>query len=370
MKNILFIGNYPPPFSGQSIAFKTLVDGYSNKNNNYYVINTIEKENKRGIIIRLIDYLNVLFKLLYFILFKNVETVYHIVSSSKIGFFRDYIIINIVNVFRKRIVIHSHNGNYDLFYKMSSKFHQGIIKKTINNADKIILLSSKLRYTFNFIEDDNKFIFIPNGLPISKTMSRLNKGSEISVLFLSNLIESKGYLDILESILLMQKDNSLSNFHFHFAGGFMLNAKQDKSFSTIKEAKELFFKKIEDNNLSKYVTYHGVVQGKEKESLLNTADVFLLPTYYLVEAQPITIIEALAYGCAIYSTNYRGISEMLKDGVNGEFVKACCPKDIVMKLKGLDRSKIEKYSKNSIKLFETNFTKEKHLNRIIKVIKG
>ena len=369
MGKIIFIGNYPPPFSGQSIAFKTLVDGYKIESKDYYVINTIEKIGKRNNVYRILDYTCVIFRLLFLILFKKTETIYHIISSDKRGFIRDYVIINLSSIFRKRIILHSHNGNYDQFFDLSSERLKKIISKTLSKASTIILLSKRLRKTFYFISEDNKFAYVNNGLPIERPKF-LNKPKEgvISILYLSNLIESKGYLDIIKAALIMKEMKIVQNFHFHFAGDFMLNPSQDKSYNSINKAHQLFFNLIEDNKLSDYITYHGIVQGENKNNLLYNADVFLLPTYYNVEAQPLTIIEAIAYGCAIFATNYRGIPEMLIEGRNGQYVDPNSPSDIVEKLSYLNRINIQVYSKYSINLFDENFTKEQHISNMLDII--
>lgn len=369
MGKIIFIGNYPPPFSGQSIAFKTLVDGYKIESKDYYVINTIEKIGKRGNVYRMLDYTCVIFRLLYLLLFKKIETIYHIVSSNKKGFIRDYVIINLSYIFRKRIILHSHNGNYDQFFDLSSERLQKTIYKTLGKASKIILLSKKLRKTFYFISEDEKFAYVNNGLPIERPKV-LNKSKEgrISILYLSNLIESKGYLDIINAALIMKEMKIVQKFHFHFAGDFMLNSSQDKSYNSINKAHQIFFNLIKENKLSDYITYHGIVQGEKKNNLLHNADVFLLPTYYNIEAQPITIIEAIAYGCAIFSTNYRGIPEMLIDGHNGQYVEPNSPSDIVEKLSCLNRANIQVYSKYSIDLFDKKFTKEQHIGKMLNII--
>ena len=64
-----------------------------------------------------------------------------------------------------------------------------------------------------------------------------------------------------------------------------------------------------DNNIT--------IAGDEKEKLYSEADIFLLPTYYLGEGQPISIIEALSYGLPVISTNFRGIPEQIKNNENG-----------------------------------------------------
>ena len=372
MPKILFIGNYPPPLSGQAIAFKLIYDEYSIKEKSF-LINTIEKQGRRSVFFRLIDYLRVFVKLIYYLVFIDIDQVYHIISSNKIGFYRDYLIINISKLFNKRLVIHSHNGNYGDFYNGSNKSFQNKIKKTIDKVDSIILLSEKLRNTFYFIED-NKFSFIPNGLPQEiikddRQKKTLNKG-HINILFLSNLIESKGYLDILEALRILNEKGQIDRFKIHLAGDFMLNMSQDESYKSLGDAKNLFFGRIKDYGLDEHVEYHGVVYGERKDSLLKNANVFLLPTYYNIEAQPITIIEAMAYGLAIYSTNYRAIPDMLIDNYNGEFVEQKNPLNLAKKLAEISIEKLEKYSNNSLALFERKFTKENHVDAMVSLLKN
>lgn len=367
MERVILLGNYPPPYSGQSVAFKTLVDGFEESGREYIVINTIEKPDKRTLLHRSFDYFFVISRLLWYLLIRNNNIVYHIVSSSKSGFIRDYFIINLANFFRVRLVLHSHNGNYDEFYKLCSVSWQKVIKKTLSKASKIVLLSSRLEHTFYFINDKSRFVYVPNGVPIDVPADLVKEDSTIDVLYLSNLIESKGYLDLLEAIILLKRTEHYSKYHFHFAGSFMLNPSQDLSFKSLNEAEELFFKRIKENDLADFVTYHGLVKGESKTELLSKANIFVLPTYYNVEAQPITIMEAMAYGCAILATEYRGIPEMLSESDNGEFIKARNPQSIVNCLSKMTTDKLRKYSQNSRDKYQNMFTKEKHVNKMLRI---
>jgi glycosyltransferase involved in cell wall biosynthesis len=42
--------------------------------------------------------------------------------------------------------------------------------------------------------------------------------------------------------------------------------------------------------------------GEAKETLFKRAEVFVFPSYYAVEAQPLVVLEAMASGCAILTT--------------------------------------------------------------------
>ncbi|HSQ38897.1 MAG TPA: glycosyltransferase family 4 protein [Anaerolineales bacterium] len=61
---------------------------------------------------------------------------------------------------------------------------------------------------------------------------------------------------------------------------------------------------------------------EELTRIMDGTDIFLLSS--ILEGQPLVIVEAMAYGCPIISTNVGGIPELITDGVNGFL----CPPEI------------------------------------------
>lgn len=95
-------------------------------------------------------------------------------------------------------------------------------------------------------------------------------------------------------------------YHFDFAGKFFEESE-----------KEYFECCIKENKLEEYITYHGIVGGKEKRELLKKCYIFALPTRYPNEGQPISILEAMGNGMFIITTDHAGIPDIVEDGVNG-----------------------------------------------------
>ncbi|HVZ63798.1 MAG TPA: glycosyltransferase family 4 protein [Lacunisphaera sp.] len=62
------------------------------------------------------------------------------------------------------------------------------------------------------------------------------------------------------------------------------------------------------------VFYHGFVQGPEKMRAYLNGGVFILPSSYVNETQPLAIIEALAAGLPVVASTAGGIKEMLRAG--------------------------------------------------------
>jgi glycosyltransferase involved in cell wall biosynthesis len=63
--------------------------------------------------------------------------------------------------------------------------------------------------------------------------------------------------------------------------------------------------------------------------------VFALPTAYPVEAQPLTVIEALAAGTPVVVTRQGGLPEMITDGVEGQFVPPRAPEAVAEAVEAL-----------------------------------
>ena len=63
----------------------------------------------------------------------------------------------------------------------------------------------------------------------------------MNILFLSNLIESKGYNDILEALSMLKKENI--EFDASFCGSFYLSSDDTQKYN-VTDLKNKFFKKF------------------------------------------------------------------------------------------------------------------------------
>ena len=78
--------------------------------------------------------------------------------------------------------------------------------------------------------------------------------------------------------------------------------------------------------LNAVITHHGGVTDRARiKALYLDADVFLLPSYYPTEAQPLTIIEALNAGTPVVVTRHSGIPEMVRGDKEALFVPPRAP---------------------------------------------
>ncbi|MEA5459578.1 glycosyltransferase [Arcicella sp. LKC2W] len=372
-KEILLIGILPPPINGQTIAFQSLSSQLPCE---ILTLSGKRHENFIGVLGKIWIYIGLLARL-FLKLIQKKYVVYHTISQSKEGFLRDFPIVILSKIFGSKVVLHIHGGNYDNFYNTQNIIIQKLILKMLDSANCIIVLSEGLRKMLDFAPTLNsKIKVVLNGLSWSTKGKHLNiktlpsnPKTPIKILFLSNLIESKGYWSVLETIEILINQFKI-NIHADFCGEF-IHYDDAIRFENASDAERHFFDFISKHKLTNHVKYHGIVGEKTKKELLKNAHFFILPTHYKNEGQPIAIIEAMAYSCVVLTTNYRGISEMIEHNESGVFVAYNDPNSIVKQLKNLIDSpkKFKEISCNSLQNFQERYTKEHHLKLLIDVIK-
>lgn len=375
MKKIILVGPLPPPYTGQSVSFKMLIDNLSHRGYKHALVNINLPSSKgdassRWDWVKAGNYTLLLLKYLYLVIGKN-KSVYITIAQSRVGFYRDFIMINVARLFNHRIVVHLKGGNYGEFYNQQNRITKKMINYTLERTDCIIVLGTALVKMYDFNPNlRNRIEVVHNGLPLQEIdLSQKNYDGQTKILYLSNLIYSKGYMHVLEAAKLLKQENY--DFEIMFCGEFMPSA-DDLVPIDKKEMSIEFEEYVVKNNLEEHVKYLGSVTGRTKFEVLNHAHVFILPTNYLNEGQPVSIIEAMANGCALISTNYRTIPEMLKENVNGYFVEYGNPEDICAKLIPLinDAQLRRDMGKASELLFTQEFTQQAHLSKIIPLIVG
>lgn len=135
----------------------------------------------------------------------------------------------------------------------------------------------------------------------------LRQGGEVRVLFLALCSRDKGVFDAVEAVV---RANALSGpgprrqFRLTIAGGFP-DSETERAFQERAAAPEV----------AGAVEYVGFLREEAKRAAMETADVLLFPSYYAFETHPLSVVEAMAFGLPVVATRWRGIPEMLPDGL-------------------------------------------------------
>lgn len=309
-KSILFILQLPPPVHGSSKVGEYIKN--SKKINLYFdcrFINLLASKNVSDSgkisLSKIIDFIVIFFKLLKELLLKKPDLCYLAITSTGPAFFRDVILISLLKIFKVMRIYHMHNkGVSEVQDKLLYKFIYEFVFKDAT----IILLSEYLYPDIDKYVDRERVFICPNGIPdvIVHKVSKNEPNKKVRILFLSNLIESKGVKVLLEACKKLKEKNLV--FECVYIGG-----EGDISANKIKEEIELM-------GLEDYVIYLGKRYGEEKEQEFSKADIFAFPTFYEKECLPLVLLEAQQHSLPIISTFEGGIKDIVESGKNGYLV--------------------------------------------------
>lgn len=355
---ILFYVSFPPPFTGQRIATKFIYD-LLKSHVDIDLINIaseksgIKKPGKFSLTLA-INYLYKYNQLLKNLKNKDYEYIYSIFAPSKFALLRDYIFAKLVKKYSKgRLVVHLHCGNYgDNF---NDFFSRKIFKKLLKKVDVFIFLSpmlnkikdlplQKVHYLTNTISSE----IICTDEEVAKKIELKKDRQILQIYYISNMVKEKGYLDLIEAILVLKEVDL--NFKVHLIGAW---PEGDNERSNCEN-------KIKQLGLNDDVIIYGPIDNRKKlKDCFLQADVFVLPTYYPIEAQPLSIIEAFNSGTPVISTMHASIPDMIDDNLNGYLVPIRQPLEIAKSIsKLIDYEQWSKMAIEARKKYSHNYTNE------------
>lgn len=208
-----------------------------------------------------------------------------------------------------------------------SGFKNKIIRYLLSSEYKIACHNSK---SVIFQNNDDREVFINNKI-VSSEKTKIINGSgvnidkfvfsdlpnEVSFLFIGRLIKDKGIFEYLDACELIKKE--FPNIKCMLVGPF------DTNPSAICEND---LKHYIDNGIIKYFG-----EQNDVRPYIKMASIFVLPSYH--EGTPKTVLEAMAMGRAIITSNSPGCRETVENGKNGLLVNVKDTFDLYSKMKYL-----------------------------------
>lgn len=347
---ILFIGTLPPPIHGSAVVSQQIKESKLISevfDGDWVNLSTSRKMDEIGktTIAKPFRLLGALCKELWLLLTKQYDLCYLAITCHGSGFLKDSPFVLLCKLFRKKIVIHQHNKG--MTNDMDRWPYRWLLPFCYKNA-KVILLSWHLYPDIDKVVKKEDVFICPNGIKVdvkSQKEKVIDKKAVLRLLFLSNLIESKGVLVLLDALKIL-KDKGCS-FVCDFVGG---------------ETKEIDAKRFADEvgkrNLNRLVVYRGRKYGKEKEEFFEKSDIFVFPT--MEDCFPLVLLEAMASKLPIVTTTEGAIPDEVIDGENGLIAKrndAESLADCISKL--IDDSGLRiKMGENGFKKLHKHFTDE------------
>ena len=254
------------------------------------------------------------------LLTKKIDLVY-VMSSSYWGFYDKVLFCLIARLLGKKSVLNPVGGHFIFFHERNS-FNRLMVPKMLRIPNGVI---SGTNYWFNYFMDSfriKQLRNIPNPV-IVPTCSRgaSTKNKPLTITFLSRIEKEKGA--IVFSEVVKESIESGKDYHFVIAG-------KGPALDQVKR------------NLSKYsetdqLDILGFISEDEKKKIFEKTDIYILPTEF--EVLPVSLLEAMSYGCVVISTNVGGIPDAVEDGKTGILLEEISEDAILGEVLKLDKNR-------------------------------
>jgi glycosyltransferase involved in cell wall biosynthesis len=167
---------------------------------------------------------------------------------------------------------------------------------------------------------------------------------------LSNLLPAKGITDLIDALVFLTSDKN--KYDVNIVGQWVDDATKAYCLNLVKK-----------HQLP--VDFKGPLYGEEKLEQFVAADIFVFPPR-APEGHPLVLVEAMAAGLPIISTDQGAITESVIDGENGFIVKSNKPEQIAEKLDWLMENPEERKNMGAIsrKFYEERFTEKNMINNL------
>lgn len=319
-QKILFLLQVPPPVHGAALRNLSLVESELLRNSfqiRLLPLRFVDDIKDIGSVSirkfwRLLVFLG---KLMNELVFNRPRFVYFTISPVGNAFYRDVLIVASIKAFRIPIAYHLRGLG------IGNEYGKGINKFLYNFVfrNTFVICLSKI-HTQDIEGIPNRQVYVvPNGIKLETKPEPFKLAPTPQLLFLSNYIKSKGVLDFLEALKILN-DRGV-NFRAKLIGS--------PWDVTVDELARF----VTTNSLAENVEICNPIFGSEKFRAILNSDIFVLPTYY--ELFPGVVLEAMQCGKAIVSTQTGAIPEIIDNGVNGFLVPTRQPAMVADKIETL-----------------------------------
>ena len=222
----------------------------------------------------------------------------HVHSATEASFWRKTLFLLPTFLFRVPTILHIHSGAFPHFYETQcSPLKKSLTRYVGKRVSCVVVVSEALRtWIVDTIQNENTItVYNPMCMPVSCEFER-RTGSRI--LFLGRLGKGKGTYDLLLAIRMIIGRHP--DIRLILGGdGEVEQTRQEINRLGIAQNVELL----------------GWVSGAVKSELLQESGIYVLPSYS--EGLPMSVLEAMAMGLVVISTQVGGIPEAVTDGKEG-----------------------------------------------------
>ena len=213
---------------------------------------------------------------------KQSKVLYFVPSRSKLGMLKDLPILIVAST-NIRIIAHLHGSDSIAFLSYIIKIP--ILRRAYKNmvfiSPSYIISQSIIELGFTCVTIEN-FAKLQEPQNVLSNVDCVEKEDVQLIVWNSNIMASKGVLELLEAVRLLNNDGI--NIHVVLFGA----ALSDTEMSSDK-----ILQRLDIYSKLPYVSHLGPHSAGEIQKFLKQANMVVLPSRYPTECQPLSLIEAM-----------------------------------------------------------------------------
>lgn len=352
----MLVGVVPPPVHGQSMVTQALFEADLSPCEKILVP---VRSSKRLEVVgkfslgKALGLITLITKVYLLWILKRPKVLYYTAGSGAwVPFVRDVFFLALCRPLFSTTLIHYHSGNLVEFIE-ASPLRAQIAKLVYGRGAWTIRLGTLCPAPFY---PSNLVFDVPNGIVPPLEMPARPISNTFRILFLGNLFEDKGVLDLIDAVQMLSEKKPIPIL-LSLVGGWPNDETRRKIENRIA-------------SLPENVTCPSPAPafGLDKWKALATHDIFVFPSYYSSENLPLVVIEAMAASLPVITTKWRGLPTLVEDGVTGFHVPIQSPDQIAEHLKVLASSSElrEQMGNSAHERYLTFFTDDHHHKLMMK----
>lgn len=313
---MLAIVALPPPTHGQAVVNQRVVKSVLALCPDSKVVNTSPGSLARNLGYHLRRLKLFIFDVVPAILRMKSGTIYHVIEPG-LGMTYNFLVISLSRLVGLRMILHHHSALYTRAFNLRFSLLSRIAGVKAIHVALDEQMAQDLRAQYPFVQT---VIVLHNASHIDRPELIEPSLRTLTCGFMSNLTREKGldiFLDCLRSIR---------------QSGTTVQAVLAGPPASADAARLVVGAETEFGSL---LTFMGQVEGTSKDAFFRSIDVFLFPTRYKLEAQPLVVLEALSYGVPVVVSDQGYCAELVGPaGVRApihefeekavSFIKQCC----------------------------------------------
>lgn len=278
-------------------------------------------------------------------LVRDRQGVLHAHVASRASFYRKAIYMAAAMAAGWRVVFHLHGGGFARFYARGGRPTQRAIRFFLERSASVIVLSGRWARWVREHAPAANVECIPN--PVAMPPPRETREPGALIAFTGRCVPGKGVRELVEAAARVVP--MIPNLRLEMAGEGDLQDLERRAAAY---------------GIRGHVHLHGWLPAAARDELLARADVFVLPSH--AEGLPMSLLEAMAAGCAVIATPVGGIPDIVVDGVNGLLVPPRDPESLGRALLRLlsDPALARRLGEAARETVQSRFTAEQALARM------